>query len=79
MQQYENPIEHACTMQSGQTLDGFRPVSFLLDTMDEARRRMSISDAVRLSAIGAVKLIFGLFHRVFQRHAGKVLGTQIPS
>ncbi len=40
---YENPIEHACQMSLGQTFiangwerpDGFRPVSFLLEAMDE--------------------------------------------
>ena len=43
IEMYENPIEHACQMSLGQTFiangwerpDGFRPVSFLLEAMDE--------------------------------------------
>ena len=54
MEKYENPMEHACDMEEGQVFiangwqrpesamiscnDGFRPVSFLIETLDEEVR-----------------------------------------
>ena len=32
IQRYENPIQHACNIPCN---DGFRPVSFLIETLDE--------------------------------------------
>ena len=50
MEKYENPMENACDMEEGQVFiangwsamiscnDGFRPVSFLIETLDEEVR-----------------------------------------